>query len=76
MSIPPRPLPKTQAEVNDDFSKAKPSQQTPFSVRRSSASVLTAQTFSNTLDPYLRNFAEDDLAFLATKVRAQFRRSD
>jgi len=64
MSIPPRPLPKTQAEVNDDFSKAKPSQQTPFS------------TFSNTLDPYLRNFAEDDLAFLATKVRSRPHRSD
>lgn len=56
VSIPPRGQPTKQTDVHDDFSKAKPSNQTPFT------------TWQNTLEPYLRPFAEDDLAWLATKT--------
>jgi transcriptional adapter 3 len=48
--------------VTEDFSKIKVGAQTPF------------QTFQNYLDPYLRNFGEDDLAWLAQKVRSRPRR--
>ena len=32
VSIPPNPTPRQQSEVEEDFSKAKPTTQTPFAV--------------------------------------------
>lgn len=57
VSIPPVPLPKTQGDVTEDFSKVKVGAQTPFT------------TFLSFVDPYLRSYGEDDLAYLSQKVR-------
>jgi transcriptional adapter 3 len=55
--IVPTPTAKRQADVTGDFSVAKPGQQ------------IAHSTFQNWVDAYLRPFGEDDLAFLAAKVR-------
>ena len=55
--IPPVPTAKRQAEVRGDFSNAKPGQQ------------IAHSTFTNWTEMFLRPFGEDDLAFLAAKVR-------
>lgn len=63
-AIPPRPksepnppTPKRQGEVCEDFTKAKVGTQIAF------------HTFHSWAEAYLRPFGEDDLAFLAPKVR-------
>ncbi|GAA5947349.1 hypothetical protein JCM3765_001635 [Sporobolomyces pararoseus] len=53
--IPPTPTAKRQADVEGDFSNAKPGQQ------------IAHSTFINWTESYLRPFGEDDLAFLAAK---------
>ncbi|GAA6006487.1 hypothetical protein JCM11491_004981 [Sporobolomyces phaffii] len=53
--VPPVPTAKRQADVEGDFSNAKPGQQ------------IAHSTFTNWTESYLRPFGEDDLAFLAAK---------
>ncbi|GAA5931507.1 histone acetyltransferase NGG1 [Sporobolomyces koalae] len=53
--VPPVPTAKRQADVEGDFSNAKPGQQ------------IAHSTFVNWTESYLRPFGEDDLAFLAAK---------
>jgi transcriptional adapter 3 len=53
---PPKPGPKRQAEVDIDFSNVKVSNQ------------IAATAFQSSIDPYLRDLREDDLAMLGFKV--------
>lgn len=53
---PPKPGPKRQAEVNEDFSNTKAPSQVAF------------PTFWSGVEPYLREIREDDLALLNFKV--------
>ncbi|KAM0754110.1 hypothetical protein T439DRAFT_353844 [Meredithblackwellia eburnea MCA 4105] len=55
VNVPVPPTPKKQSEVCEDFSKAKPGNQ------------ISHNAFHTWVDAYLRQFGEDDLAFLAPK---------
>ena len=55
---PLKPGPKRQAEVDEDFSNTKAPSQTAFT------------TFWSSIEPYLREIREDDLAMLAFKADA------
>ena len=53
---PPKPGPKRQSEVNEDFSNVKAPNQVAFT------------TYWSGVEPYLREIREDDLAMLGFKV--------
>ena len=53
---PPKPGPKKQSEVDEDYSNVKAPNQ------------IGLPTFWNSVEPYLREIREDDLAMLGFKV--------